>query len=119
MIHTRGLSRTFKTKTGVVEAVAPLDLDVAPGEIVGLLGPNGAGKTTTLRMLTTVLSPTAGTGHRGRGGPSDPGTGGSQADRLRGSGRRDPGARVTCRRGAHHAGPTAGTVPGRRRRAGR
>ncbi len=61
MIHTRGLSRTFKTKTGVVEAVAPLDLDVAPGEIVGLLGPNGAGKTTTLRMLTTLLSPTAGT----------------------------------------------------------
>jgi len=61
LIHARGLSRTFKIKTGVVEAVAPLDLDVAPGEIVGLLGPNGAGKTTTLRMLTTLLSPTAGT----------------------------------------------------------
>ncbi len=41
--------------------MAPLALDVAPGEIVGLLGPNGAGKTTTLRMLTTLLSPTAGT----------------------------------------------------------
>ncbi|MGZ4532869.1 MAG: ATP-binding cassette domain-containing protein [Mycobacteriaceae bacterium] len=61
MIHTRGLSRTFTTKTGAVDAVAPLDLDVQPGEIVGLLGPNGAGKTTTLRMLTTLLKPTAGT----------------------------------------------------------
>jgi len=61
MIHARGLSRTFKTKSGAVDAVAPLDLDVQPGEIVGLLGPNGAGKTTTLRMLTTLLAPTAGT----------------------------------------------------------
>jgi ABC-2 type transport system ATP-binding protein len=38
-----------------------VDLDVAEGEIVGFLGPNGAGKTTTLRMLTTLLRPTAGT----------------------------------------------------------
>jgi ABC-2 type transport system ATP-binding protein len=41
--------------------VKSIDLDVAAGEIVGLLGPNGAGKTTTLRMLTTLLTPTAGT----------------------------------------------------------
>ena len=41
-------------------AVAGVDLDVAPGELVGFLGPNGAGKTTTLRMLTTLLRPTAG-----------------------------------------------------------
>ena len=34
---------------------------VRAGEIVGFLGPNGAGKTTTLRMLTTLLTPTAGT----------------------------------------------------------
>jgi len=37
-----------------------VDLDVAEGEVVGFLGPNGAGKTTTLRMLTTLLRPTAG-----------------------------------------------------------
>ena len=37
-----------------------MDLDVRGGEIVGFLGPNGAGKTTTLRMLTTLLEPTAG-----------------------------------------------------------
>ncbi len=64
MIHARGLARTFHTKRGRektdVIAVAGVDIDVAEGEIVGFLGPNGAGKTTTLRMLTTLLKPTAG-----------------------------------------------------------
>lgn len=64
MIHARGLSRTFDTKHGrekkQVQAVQGVDLDVEAGEIVGFLGPNGAGKTTTLRMLTTLLKPTAG-----------------------------------------------------------
>ena len=41
-------------------AVAGIDLDVSEGEIFGLVGPNGAGKTTTLRMLATLLMPTAG-----------------------------------------------------------
>jgi ABC-2 type transport system ATP-binding protein len=41
-------------------AVAGLDLDVPQGEIFGLVGPNGAGKTTTLRILATLLEPTAG-----------------------------------------------------------
>jgi ABC-2 type transport system ATP-binding protein len=61
MITARGLARSFKTKAGPVEAVKAIDLDVRAGEIVGLLGPNGAGKTTTLRMLTTLLMPSAGT----------------------------------------------------------
>ncbi|MDT4902250.1 MAG: type transport system ATP-binding protein [Pseudonocardiales bacterium] len=61
MITARSLSRGFKTKSGPVEAVRGIDLDVRPGEIVGLLGPNGAGKTTTLRMLTTLLMPSSGT----------------------------------------------------------
>ena len=60
MIEARGLARTFRTRRGPVEAVRGVDLSVAPGEIVGFLGPNGAGKTTTLRMLTTLLDPTAG-----------------------------------------------------------
>ncbi len=60
MIEARGLSRTFRGRTGVVEAVRSLDLRIAQGEIVGLLGPNGAGKTTTQRMLATLLEPTAG-----------------------------------------------------------
>jgi ABC-2 type transport system ATP-binding protein len=61
VIHARGLVRTFRKKQQEVHAVAGVDLDVEAGEIVGFLGPNGAGKTTTLRMLTTLLVPTAGT----------------------------------------------------------
>ncbi|HEU5332175.1 MAG TPA: ATP-binding cassette domain-containing protein [Actinocrinis sp.] len=61
MISAAGLAKTFKTKRGTVEAVRGVDLEVKAGEIVGFLGPNGAGKTTTLRMLTTLLEPTAGT----------------------------------------------------------
>ncbi len=65
MIHARGLVQTFETRQGrtktEVRAVDDVDLDVAEGEVVGFLGPNGAGKTTTLRMLTTLLRPTAGT----------------------------------------------------------
>jgi ABC-2 type transport system ATP-binding protein len=60
MIEARGLTRTFKNRGVVVEAVRGIDLEVQAGEIVGLLGPNGAGKTTTQRMLATLLVPTAG-----------------------------------------------------------
>jgi ABC-2 type transport system ATP-binding protein len=58
VIEARGLAKSFP---GAAEAVRGVDLTVRAGEIVGFLGPNGAGKTTTLRMLTTLLRPTAGT----------------------------------------------------------
>ena len=45
---------------GRVQAVAGVDLTVAPGEIYAFIGPNGAGKTTTLRILRTLLLPTSG-----------------------------------------------------------
>ena len=61
IIEARGLARTFRSRKRSVEAVRGVDLTVGEGEIVGFLGPNGAGKTTTLRMLTTLLNPTAGT----------------------------------------------------------
>ncbi|MEP9384440.1 ATP-binding cassette domain-containing protein [Nocardioides cheoyonin] len=65
MIHARGLRHTFRTGQGKqkkeVVAVDGVDLDVEQGEVVAFLGPNGAGKTTTLRILTTLLKPTAGT----------------------------------------------------------
>ena len=62
IIETAGLRRTFKGKGGPVEAVAGVDLRVTAGDIFGFLGPNGAGKTTTLRILATLLPPTAGIG---------------------------------------------------------
>jgi ABC-2 type transport system ATP-binding protein len=60
IIEANGLARTFKSRKRTVQAVRGVDLTVQEGEIVGFLGPNGAGKTTTLRMLTTLLEPTAG-----------------------------------------------------------
>src|SRR5690348_14567690 len=51
------LSRRF----GNFTAVNALSLDVQRGEVFGLVGPNGAGKSTTIKMLTTLLPPTAGT----------------------------------------------------------
>ncbi|GGO32758.1 ATP-binding cassette domain-containing protein [Micromonospora parathelypteridis] len=60
MIKVRGLAKTFKARRTAVPAVRGVDIDVAEGEMVGFLGPNGAGKSTTLRMLATLLRPTAG-----------------------------------------------------------
>jgi ABC-2 type transport system ATP-binding protein len=50
----------FRRRTKAVHAVAGIEFDVAPGEIVGFLGPNGAGKTTTLKVLSGLLYPTTG-----------------------------------------------------------
>ena len=61
MIHTRGLTRSFRVKGDTVDAVRGLDLDIEAGSIVAFLGPNGAGKSTSLRMLTTLLRPSSGT----------------------------------------------------------
>ena len=55
-IVTDGLSKSF----GGTEALAGLDLRVAPGEVVGYLGPNGAGKTTTIRLLLGMITATSG-----------------------------------------------------------
>ncbi|MEV4310706.1 ATP-binding cassette domain-containing protein [Actinocrispum sp. NPDC049592] len=60
MIKARGLARQFKVRGHTIDAVQGADIDVSRGELVGFLGPNGAGKSTTLRMLTTLLRPTAG-----------------------------------------------------------
>ena len=55
-VHTEGLAKHF----GDVKALDGIDLVVERGQVVGLLGPNGAGKTTTVRILSTLLKPTAG-----------------------------------------------------------
>lgn len=57
IVQTRGLVKRYDRTL----AVAGVDLSVDAGEIFGLVGPNGAGKTTTLRMLATLLRPSAGT----------------------------------------------------------
>ena len=57
-ITTEGLVRSFGDDG--VNAVDQLDVDIRGGEIYGFLGPNGAGKSTTVRVLCTLLAPTAG-----------------------------------------------------------
>lgn len=56
ILTTRDLTRTF----GDFTAVDHLNLEIPQGEVFGLLGPNGAGKSTTLKMLVTLLPPSAG-----------------------------------------------------------
>jgi ABC-2 type transport system ATP-binding protein len=56
IVRAMGLTKRYDKTL----AVAGLDLDIAEGEIFGLVGPNGAGKTTTLRILATLLVPSAG-----------------------------------------------------------
>lgn len=67
----RGLTKRY----GALAAVSGLDLEVAPGEILGLLGPNGSGKSTTLNMVMGFIRPTSGevfiSGHPLRTAPRD------------------------------------------------
>lgn len=59
MVKLVNLQKTYRG----IQAVKGLTFSVEPGGVYGLLGPNGAGKTTTLRMLATLLKPTAGTAY--------------------------------------------------------
>jgi ABC-2 type transport system ATP-binding protein len=56
MIKTENLRKEF----GQLVAVDNLNLEIEEGDIFGFIGPNGAGKTTTIKMLATLLKPTAG-----------------------------------------------------------
>jgi len=55
-IRTVGLTKRYDG----VDAISQLDLEIAPGQVVGYLGPNGAGKTTTIRLLLGLIRPTEG-----------------------------------------------------------
>ncbi|MFB6362058.1 MAG: ATP-binding cassette domain-containing protein, partial [Halobacteriales archaeon] len=56
-VAASGLEKAY----GDTTALAGVDLEVAPGEVLALIGPNGAGKTTLVRCLTGTTSPDAGT----------------------------------------------------------
>lgn len=56
VLRAQGLAKRY----GSVQALAPLNLEVHKGEVLGYLGPNGAGKTTTIRLLLGLIAPTGG-----------------------------------------------------------
>jgi NitT/TauT family transport system ATP-binding protein len=61
-VHISGVSKVFtRGKASSVQALADVDLDVAPGEFVSLIGPSGCGKSTLLRLVANLLEPTNGT----------------------------------------------------------
>lgn len=55
-VTVEGVSKRF----GTISAVEDLSFSIPQGEVLGLIGENGAGKTTTMRMMATILKPTAG-----------------------------------------------------------
>jgi NitT/TauT family transport system ATP-binding protein len=55
-----GVAKTFRPRSGRVQALAPVDLTVTPGEFVALLGPSGCGKSTLLRVIGGLIEPDAG-----------------------------------------------------------
>jgi len=59
-IEARGLSLTFTTRDGPVQALYDIDLRVEPGEFISLIGPSGCGKTTLLRVIADLEHPTGG-----------------------------------------------------------
>ena len=84
-IDVSGLVREFK---GGVRAVDGIDLHVASGEIYGFLGPNGAGKSTTVKVLTTLLPPSAGSATVAGYDVAKRGRARARGDRRRAAGRR-------------------------------
>jgi len=59
-IRIEGLRKRYGAGDTAVDALKGVDMQVAPGEVVGLVGPSGSGKTTLLKCLGAVIEPTAG-----------------------------------------------------------
>jgi NitT/TauT family transport system ATP-binding protein len=59
-VQARGVSLTFQTGDGEVQALSNVDLDIAEGDFVSFIGPSGCGKTTLLRVIADLEQPTAG-----------------------------------------------------------
>ncbi len=60
-VDARGVSLTFHTADGRIDALSGVDLQIAEGEFVSFIGPSGCGKTTLLRLIADLEQPTAGT----------------------------------------------------------
>ena len=59
-IHIEGLSKRYGEGDTAVDALKDVNMNVAPGEVVGLIGPSGSGKSTLLKCLGAVIEPTTG-----------------------------------------------------------
>jgi putative ABC transport system ATP-binding protein len=59
-IRVEGLRKRYGRGEAAVDALKGVDMQVAPGEVVGLIGPSGSGKSTLLKCLGAVIEPTAG-----------------------------------------------------------
>ena len=59
-IHVEGLKKRYGKGATAVDALKNVDMQVAPGEVVGLIGPSGSGKSTLLKCLGAVIEPTSG-----------------------------------------------------------
>ena len=66
MITVSGLTKKYGERTVVDDVSFTLE----PGTVTGFLGPNGAGKTTTMRMMTSLVAPTAGSPYDARAPPA-------------------------------------------------
>jgi len=60
MITIDGVSQTFKGRSGPVEAIREIDLEIGDGEFLTIIGRSGCGKSTLLRMISGLLKPTRG-----------------------------------------------------------
>ncbi|MDQ8032179.1 ABC transporter [Bordetella genomosp. 1] len=60
-LRLEGVSLTYRTRRGALDALGPIDLTLAQGEFVAVLGPSGCGKSTLAKLAAGLIAPTAGT----------------------------------------------------------